>query len=166
MDCHCFFDSCINVVGYCCLLKVFLDWEYSAWDLEDGCVSEEGWEFLGVHGGWGDDDLDISSFLGHFLEDAEQNIGIQASLVGFVHDDGAVHLQFIVIQAFSQQDTVGHVFDDCLVWGAILETDGVSNYASQFVVHLLRHSFCHWNCCHSSGLCAADDSVFSIAILK
>ena len=56
----------------------------------------------GGDGGRSDDDLDISSFLSDFLQDAEEDIGVETSFVGFVHNNGAVHLQFVVVETLTQ----------------------------------------------------------------
>ena len=123
MDSHCFFDSRINVVIHSCFLKVLLDWKDPARNLENRCISKESRKLLSIHSSRSDNDLNISPLLCNFLQNAKQHISVQTSLMGFVHNNGRVHLELVVVQTFSKQDTISHVLDLCLVGGAILETD-------------------------------------------
>ena len=121
MDCHCFLDSYINVIVNGSLFKVFMDREDPTGNLEDGCPSEEKRKLFSIHSGRGDDDFDIPSFLGYVFEDTKEHISVQTSFVGLVHNDRRVHLELIIVETLPEQDSVGHVFDDCLVGGAVFE---------------------------------------------
>jgi hypothetical protein len=92
VDRHSFLHGAVHVVLDRAFLEVFGDGEGAAWDGEDRGVAEEHGEFLGVHGGGGDDQFYVAAFLGDFAQNAEEDVGVEAALMGLVHDDGAVHL--------------------------------------------------------------------------
>ena len=51
--------------------------------------------------------------------------------MGFVHDDGVIGVQIGVVLGFSQQDAVGHYFDEGVLTGFFLEADLVPYSLSQ-----------------------------------
>jgi hypothetical protein len=63
--------------------------------------------------------------------------------VSFVHDDGAVHLELIVIETLTQEHAISHILYYRLVGRAVFKSDGIPHDAAQFNAHLLRHSLCH-----------------------
>src|SRR3546814_6700497 len=68
-------------------------------------------EALGVDGGRGDDHLQVAAPLQQLLQVAEQEIDVEAALVGLVDDDGVVGRQPAVRGDLCQQDAVGHELD-------------------------------------------------------
>lgn len=156
-------DRLIHVVLHRSFGKVGFDREGPARNGVDLGVAEKVRELVGVHGGAGNDDLDISARLGHFDQDPEKHVGVETALVGLVHDDAAILLQIGVVQTLSQQDPVGHVFDLGGFGGLVFETDGVADFLPERSVHFFGHSFGDADGSHSSGLGAADHPVLGVA---
>lgn len=61
MDLKDLLDRAINIVLARGLAMEYLDREGSAWDCKGGRISIELGELLGIHGGGGDDKLEVSS---------------------------------------------------------------------------------------------------------
>ena len=102
MNCHSFFHSSIHIIIHSCLLEVLLHWKDSTRDLENWSIAEECRELLSIHSSRSDDDFDISSLLGDFLKDAEEDISVETSFMGLVHNDRTVHLQLIVVETLTE----------------------------------------------------------------
>lgn len=61
----------------------------------------------------------------YLLEETKEDISVNGPLVGLIqHDDGVLH-QVWVYETLSQQHTICHVLDHCLLACAVLKTDGV-----------------------------------------
>ena len=84
-------------------------------DLDDGGGLVLGAEVLGealrIDGGRGDDDLQVRPLRQDALEVAQDEVDVEAALVGFVDDDGVVFAQQLVALDLRQQDAVGHELD-------------------------------------------------------
>lgn len=74
-------------------------------------------------------------------------------------------LEIVVVETFPEQDSVGHVLDDCAFAGAILEADTVADLLAELDSHFLADSFGHAHGRHSPGLGAADHPVLAVALL-
>ena len=89
--------------------------ERASGDLDDGggflLGAEVLGEALGIDGGGGDDDLQVGPLRQDPLEVAEDEVDVEAALVGFVNDDGVVLAQQLVALDLGQQDAVGHQLD-------------------------------------------------------
>lgn len=68
-----------------------------------------------------------SIWVAYLLEETEQNISVDGSLVSFVQHDYGVLAQLGVDQTLPQQHTVCHVLDYRLRACAVLESDGVTH---------------------------------------
>ncbi len=94
-------------------------------------------EALGVDGGGGDDDFQIGAAREELLEIAEEEIDVEAALVGFVDDERVVLLEDAIALRLGQQDAIGHDFDaSVLAYGvreADFEADFVADVRSQFL---------------------------------
>ena len=88
-----------------------LDGEGSARDLDDRGVVEVFGESLSVDRGRRDDDLEVGTFGKQLFEVAEQEVDVEAALVGFVDDDHRVGREQSVVLHLGQQHPVGHQLD-------------------------------------------------------
>ena len=99
----------------------------STLDRDDGngirLVTEMLGESLRVDRGRSNDELEVRSFLLKLFEITKQKVDVQRSLVGFINDDRIVGIEETVRLGFRQQDAIGHELDQCLVTGAVTETD-------------------------------------------
>ena len=111
--------------------------------LDDRGVTEVRGEPLGFDGRGGDDDLEVGSPRQQFAQIAEQEIDVEAALVGLIEDEGVVAEQPAVALDLREQDAVGHQLDQCAVGGLVGEADRVANGVAErcveFVGDPLRH---------------------------
>ena len=84
-----------------------------------------------VDRGGGDHHFQIRSFGKELLQITQQKINIQRTFVGFIYNNCTVLTQKTVMVDFSQQNTVGHQFDDTGIGNPILETDFKTNCFTQ-----------------------------------
>ena len=91
---HGFIDIVLGIV----LREEHLDRKRPARNLEDRHTTEELRELVGVHGGRGDDELEITPPRDDFLQDSEKDICVQGSLVRFIHYYGTVGVQVRIVQ--------------------------------------------------------------------
>ncbi len=78
---------------------------------DDRGVGEVGGEALGVDGGRRDDDLEVGALGEQPSQVAEQEVDVEAALVGLVDDDRVVAAERAVALDLGQQDAVGHELD-------------------------------------------------------
>ena len=86
-------------------------------------------------------------------------------LMRLVHDDAAVIFEVRVVEAFPEQNPVGHVFDDRLLARDVLEPDRVPDFPAQGHLHLLGNSLGHTDGGDPTRLRAADHAVGRVAFL-
>ena len=112
-----------------------LDRVRPAGDLDDRRVVEVLREALGVDGRRGDDDLEVGAARQQLLEVAEDEVDVEAALVGLVDDEGVVLAQRAVGLDLGQQDAVGHQLDQRVLPGLVgephLVPDGVAELGLQ-----------------------------------
>lgn len=51
----------------------------------------------------------------HLAKDTEEDICIERPLVSLIHDDSRVIVQVTLSQRLSQEHTISHIFDDCIL---------------------------------------------------
>ncbi len=83
----------------------------AAGHLDDRRASEVGGEARGLDGGRRDDDLEVRPAGQELSQVAEDEVDVEAALVGLVHDDRVVGGQPAVVAQLGQQDPVGHELD-------------------------------------------------------
>ncbi len=83
-----------------------------AGDLDHRRIAEVSREQLRVDGGGGDDDLQVGTPRQQALEIAQQEVDVEAALVGLVDDDGVIGEQGPVVLRLGEQDAVGHELDE------------------------------------------------------
>lgn len=66
----------------------------------------------------------------HLLEESEEHVGVDGSLVSLIEHDEGVLAHVGVEQTFSLQHSVGHVLDHRLGAGAVLKSNGVTHLKS------------------------------------
>ncbi len=115
-------------------------------------------EALGVDRGRGDDQLEVGAFAQQLLEVAEQEIDVEAALVGLVDDDRVVGRQPAVAGDFRQQDAVGHELDAGVFADPVAEAHLVADHAAQRRAQFLGHPAGDRACGNSSRLGAADQA--------
>ena len=95
-----------------------------------GRAAEVRGEPLRVDGGRGDDDLEVGPAGQQLLEVAEEEVDVEAALVGLVDDDRVVAAQHPVALDLGEQDAVGHHLDQrCRSLDAVGEPDLVADRA-------------------------------------
>ena len=89
-----------------------LDRVGAAGHLDDRCVAEVVGEAFGVDGGRRDDHLQVGPPGQQLVEVAEQEVDVEAALVGLVDDERVVGGEQPVALDLGQQDAVGHHLDE------------------------------------------------------
>ena len=138
-----------------------LDGKHAARDLDDGGVVEGLRKFLGIDGGRGDNEFQITAPLHQFFQDAQQEIDIQAALVRFVHDQGVISGQGGIALGFRQQDAVGHDFDKTVLVAAVLKTDLVAHRVPQRLTKFIGNPLGHRGRRNAPGLGAANQTALT-----
>ena len=82
---------------------------------DGGRVVEEGGKAVRVERGRRNDHLEFASAREYALEDAQKEIHVQRTLVGFIDDDGVVGAQKRIVARLGEQDAVGHERDACFI---------------------------------------------------
>ena len=86
-------------------------------------------EALGVDGGRGDDDLEVGALGQQTRQVAQDEVDVEAALVGLVHDDRVIAAQLGVGLDLRQQDAVGHELDQGVLADLLGETHLVADDA-------------------------------------
>ena len=80
----------------------------------------------------------ITRGIQRYLDETEEDVGVECSLVGFINDHDAVALQIGFGKKFSQQHAIGHVFDHSALRCTIFKTNAVAYFIAQLLVHFLH----------------------------
>ncbi len=99
--------------------------------------AEVGGEPFGVDGGGGDDHLEVGPAGEHVGEVAEQEVDVEAALVGLVDDQGVVAAQQPVALHLCQQDAVGHELDQGVLAHLVREAHRVADQVAHLGAQLL-----------------------------
>src|SRR5215469_10552872 len=97
---------------------------------------------------------------------AEDEVDVQAALVGLVDDQGVVAPQLPVPLQLGQQDPVGHHLDLCAVAGLVGEPDLVTDGRTEFGAQFLGDAFGHGTRRDPAGLGVADLAARAAAELQ
>ncbi len=92
-----------------------LDGERAAGHLDDRRIAEVAGEPVRVDRRRGDDHLEVRTPGQQLGEVAEQEVDVEAALVGLVDDEGVVAAQQAVLLDLGEQDAVGHELDERVV---------------------------------------------------
>ena len=88
-------------------------------------------EALGVDGGAGDDHLQVGTLRKQLLEIAEDEVDVEAALVGLVDDQRVVAAQHPVALDLREEDAVGHHLDERRVTHLVGEPHGVAHVGAE-----------------------------------
>ena len=133
-----------------------LDREGAAADLDDRRAAEVLGEALGLDGGRGDDDLEVGALRQQLGEVAEDEVDVEAALVGLVDDDRVVGPQHAVALELVEQDAVGHQLHEGAVADLVGEAHGVADGLADLDVELLGDAAGHRAGRQPPGLGVAD----------
>ena len=113
---------------------------------------------IGIDGGRGDDDLQIRPARQQLTQVAEQEIDVQAALVGLVDDDGVVGTQVGVALRLGQQDAIGHQLDRGTRLQPIVEAHLVAHHFAQRRIQLFGNALGHTRRRNAPRLGVADQA--------
>ncbi len=108
-----------------------VDREGAPRDLDNRRIVEVLGEALQVDGRRGDDDFKVWTPRQQGFQVAEQEVDVQAALVGFVDDDRVVAFQVAVVLGFGQQNTVGHQLDQGVGITLVFKAHLIANQRAQ-----------------------------------
>ena len=97
-------------------------------------------EPLGIYRGRGHDQLQVAALAQQLLEVAEQEIDVEAALVGLVDDDRVVAREPAIGRDLGQQDAVGHELDRGLLGDVVVETHLVADQPAHRHLKFLGHA--------------------------
>ena len=100
--------------------------------------------------------MEVGAAFDELVQVAEQEVDVQAPLVGLVDDDQVVGEQVAVAGQLGQEDTVGHDLDRGRVGGAVVEADRVADGRAELDTELLGHPGCDRARRDATGLGVAD----------
>ncbi len=95
----------------------------------------------GVDRGAGDDHLQVGTLRQELLQVAEDEVDVEAALVGLVDDQRVVAAQHPVALDLGEQDAVGHHLDQRGVADLVGEADGVADVVAQLRSQFLGDAF-------------------------
>ena len=116
---------------------------------------------VGVDGRGGDDQLEVGPARQQPLEVAEQEVDVEAALVGLVDDDRVVLAQVAVALQLGEQDAVGHQLDAAGPRGLVGEPHLVADLVAQLGAQLRRDPLGHRPRRDPAGLGVPDDPVLA-----
>jgi len=134
--------------------------------LDDGRTVEMLGKALQVNGRRSDDDLQIRPPRQQSLEEAQQEIDVQRTLVGLVDDDGVVTLEEAIVLRLGQQDAVGHQLDQRAVLALILEAHLITHQLAEWRADFLGHPRGDAACRQPARLRMANQPVHATADLQ
>ena len=120
-------------------------------------------ETLQVDGRRGDDQLQVRPTRQQRLQEAEQEVDVQAALVGFVDDDRVVAFQVAVVLGLGQQDAVGHQLDQRAFVALVLKAHLVADQGAQWRADFLGDAGRHAARSQPARLGVADQAVGAAA---
>ncbi len=100
------------------------------------------------------------------MQIAEQEVDVQAALVGLVDNDDVVGQQVRVMSEFGKQDAIGHDLDRCLVVGLVVEANRVTNGAADLLVEFLGDAGGDRTGSDATGLGVANHATFAQASVE
>ena len=116
-------------------------------------------EALGVDGRRRDDEVQVGALPQQPVQVPEQEVDVQAALVGLVDDDRVVPAQHAVALDLGQQDAVGHHLHQRVVADVVGEPHRVPDRAAQLDAHLVGHPLGDRPRGNTTWLCVPDQAV-------
>ena len=90
-----------NVISLRFFTEIHVDWEHSAWNVETRSPVEVVLEFGGVHCGRHDDQFQVFSLCQNLLNEPEQDISVECTLMGLIENDDRILFEFVVHHGLS-----------------------------------------------------------------
>lgn len=149
-------DGGVEVVGLGLLGVVDVDGVPAAGDVEDGRAVKVPRELLRVHRRGRDEQLELRPEARDVLDEAEEDVGREGALVGLVDHERGVPAEVGLGEELAEQHAVGHVLEDGLVGGRVLEADGVAHLVADLDAHLVGDARGDGHGGDAAGLRAAD----------
>jgi hypothetical protein len=119
-----------------------------------------------VHCCWHDNQFEVFSLCQNLLNEAKQHVCVQCTLMGLVENNDWIFFELVIEHGLSEKHTVSHVFENCFSGSMVFESDWVTNFLTQFDVHLLADSLSDWHCSDPSWLGAGNGfSLISVTSL-
>mmetsp|Transcript_7965 Transcript_7965/g.18853 ORF Transcript_7965/g.18853 Transcript_7965/m.18853 type:complete len:269 (+) Transcript_7965:1396-2202(+) len=166
MDLHNGDESGIKIVRLWFLGVKNFHRKCSAGNGKDGALEEVGAKLLSIERRTCNNNLHVRSAAAQILEQTEKDIGVDCPLVRLIQHECRISPKVVVGEIFSHQHTIGHILDDGLFGGNVLETDGISNLFTQRTAKLLGDTLGNGNGGHPSRLRTTNDAVFRNAHLR
>ena len=120
-----------------------LDRIHATGHLDDRRVVEVAREAQRIDGRRRDDNLQIRTAWQQLLEIAEDEVDVQAALMGFVDDEGVVATELAILLQLGEQDAVGHQLDVRIRGDLVGEPDLVADGFAERRAELLGDPFGH-----------------------
>ncbi len=134
--------------------------------LDDRGVVKRPGKLFRIDGGRGDDELQVPAPIHQVLQDAQDEIDVEAPLMGLVHDEGVVGVEPSVPLRFGQKNAVGHDLDVSVAAHLFVEPDLVSHGLPQWLAHLFGDPRGDGDGGDAPGLGHADQAVDAAAGLQ
>src|SRR5690606_7068484 len=109
-------------------------------DLNHRRLIEEFAKAFNFNGGGGDSNPQVRALGQKVFQVAQQEIDVEAALVGFVNNQGVVTVQKPVMLNFCQQNTVGHHLDTGKLRGVIGKTNLIDHLLTDMLTQLLGNT--------------------------
>ena len=123
-------------------------------------------EPLGVDGGRGDDHLEVRPLRQQLLEVPDDEVDVEAALVGLVDDQGVVGREHPVVLQLVEQDAVGHQLDQGVRARLVGEPDLVAHGAAELGAELLGDPLGDASRGDPAGLGVTDQTVHATTELE
>lgn len=161
---HC--DHCgFNIIGFRIRSVVDVYWKATTRNFYNRGSIEVLRELLGLKSGRRNYDLEIRTLQAHILDKGEDNIRMQRSLMGLVHNHGRIRSEVRFVEELPEQHSVSHVLYNGILGGVVLEPNRVAYFLPQFDTHLFSHARCHAHGGYSSRLGTPHFPCFRVANL-
>ena len=157
---------CFRVVGVDDRAVPDLDRIGAPADLDDRRAAEVGGHPLDVDRRRRDDQLQVRPPRQDLGEVAQQEVDVEAPLVGLVEDDRVVLAQQPVVGDLGQQDAVGHELDQRVVGHVVAEPHLVADDLPERGLELLGDPLGHAACGDPAGLGVTDPSAHAATELQ
>ena len=117
----------INVICFRIRGVVNIDGVSSAGYVDDWCFVEVLWKFLGLESGWGYYDFHLWALQGDIFDESEKNVSVEWTLMSLVNDHTRIWGKVRLEEKLSEKHAIGHVFDDGILRGVVIESDGITD---------------------------------------
>ena len=132
---------------------------HSSGHFDDGRVAEGLGKAGLIDGSRGDNDFKILTPFGELAEATEDEVDVEATLVGFIDNDRFVGTEQGVVLQLVEQDTIGHDFDDRVRLSLVGKADLGTHFPPVLHAKLLGDPLGDGEGCDAAGLRAAEEAL-------